>query len=249
VPGQFESEPWYTTAFDSLYPVLYAHRSVEAARREAAFALEQLHLRPGACLLDLCCGAGRHLVHLMQSHACLSGLDFSRDLLRIARAQLPPGVRLVRGDMRALPYAEAFDGIVNFFTSYGYFEADEENQRVLKNIAAALRPGGRFFMDYLNPDNVRETLVPESERELAGFRVVEKRWIDPQTERVNKITRVYRDDALHTETSESVRLYSFADMLCALRATGLNVSAVHGDFDGRPFSREAPRMLLTAERA
>jgi SAM-dependent methyltransferase len=222
---------------------------VESARTESAFALQQLNLRAGACLLDLCCGAGRHLTHLAQSHACLSGLDYSRDLLRIARRDLPRGVRLTRGDMRALPYVAAFDGIVNFFTSYGYFEHDEENHRVLQNIAIALRPGGRFFMDYLNPASLRANLVPMSEREVNGHQVVETRWIDESSQRVKKTTRIYKSDGSHSEIGESVRLYSLGDMLCALKADGLKVVSVHGDFDGRPFSDEAPRMLLTAERS
>ncbi|MFM1918831.1 MAG: hypothetical protein RLZZ303_465 [Candidatus Hydrogenedentota bacterium] len=239
---------WYATAFDALYPLLYAHRSVEAAKAEADFAMR--HLRLGHCgkILDLCCGGGRHLIHLSSYCVELVGLDYSRDLLRIANDHLPANVLLTRGDMRHLPFEAAFDAVVNFFTSFGYFEEDSENARVPRQMALALRPGGRFFMDYLNPAHVRANLLSESRREAGNLTVLEERWIDSARSRVNKRTKVLEAGGVRTETFESVRLYSFEEMHALLGASGLVVEQVFGDYDGSPHKATSPRMMFVGSR-
>lgn len=239
---------WYATAFDTLYPLLYAHRSVEAAKAEVEFAMRQLRLEHCGKILDLCCGGGRHLLHLSAYCVELVGLDYSRDLLRIANDHLPANVLLTRGDMRHLPFKAAFDAVVNFFTSFGYFEEDEENARVPRQMALALRPGGRFFMDYLNPVHVRANLVPESRREAGRLTVLEERWIDSARSRVNKRTRVLEDGNLRAETFESVRLYSLDEMMSVLVEAGLRVERIFGDYDASPYDASSPRMMFVGSR-
>lgn len=239
---------WYATAFDILYPLLYAHRSVEAAKAEADFAMRHLRLEHCGKILDLCCGGGRHLLHLSTYCVELVGLDYSRDLLRIANDHLPANVLLTRGDMRHLPFEAAFDAVVNFFTSFGYFEEDDENARVPRQMALALRPGGRFFMDYLNPVHVRANLLPESRREAGGLTVLEERWIDSARSRVNKRTRVLEDGGLRAETFESVRLYSLDEMMSVLVEAGLRVERTFGDYDASPHDASSPRMMFVGSR-
>ncbi|MBI1321511.1 MAG: methyltransferase domain-containing protein [Candidatus Hydrogenedens sp.] len=248
-PGDAVQADWYASAFDTLYPILYAHRSVESARQEAAFAIEQLRLDERGVVLDLCCGGGRHLLHLAESCHELIGLDYSADLLSIAREHLPGRVQLVRGDMRALPFVGAFDAVANFFTSFGYFQDESENRAVLESLARALKPGGRFFMDYLNPDHLKNSLVPESEREHEGLCIREKRWIDSERLRVNKTTRVYEGDTLRSTASESVRLYSLDEMRSLTADAGLLVEGVYGDYSAVAFGPEHPRMILVGQRS
>jgi len=238
---------WYASAFDTLYPILYAHRSVESARQEAAFAIEQLKLDECGIVLDLCCGGGRHLLHLATSCHELIGLDYSGDLLAIAKDHLPERVQLVRGDMRALPFVSAFDAAANFFTSFGYFQEEAENRAVLESLSRALKPGGRFFMDYLNPEYVVNTLVPASEREHEGLLIEERRWID--CGRVNKTTRVFEDGVLKADASESVRLYPLECMRELLADAGLAVEAVYGNYDAASYCSERPRMILVGQRS
>lgn len=239
---------WYATAFDTLYPLLYAHRSIEAASAEVEFAMQQLRLDHCGTLLDLCCGGGRHLSHLSRYCVELVGLDYSSDLLRLAQDHLPANVLLVRGDMRVLPFEGSFDAVVNFFTSFGYFQTDVENALVPQQMARALKPGGRFFMDYLNPVFVRDTLTERSEREIAGATVREHRWIDSVHSRVNKRTSVYRDNVLDSETVESVRLYSLEEMRAVLHDAGLAIETVFGDYDGSDYSGTSPRMIFVGGR-
>jgi SAM-dependent methyltransferase len=240
---------WFESAFDALYPVVYAHRTVEAAVEEAHFAARQTGLRGDETVLDLCCGNGRHLGHLSGVTSRAVGLDYSADLLCVARHALGSRARLVRGDMRSLPFTSCFDVVFNFFTSFGYFQEEADNVEVARQLARALKPGGRFFMDYLNPARVEATLVPHSQREQDGFLIHEERWIDRAARRVNKTTLVTRDEEVVTRAAESVRLYPREELVALLGGCGLEVARAFGGYGGDPFNARSERMILVGRRA
>ncbi len=242
-------ENWFASAFDALYPIIYAHRTVEAASAESAFAIAQLELTDTSSVLDLCCGNGRHMVHLLRHTPHVTGLDYSPDLLGFARTQLGASGRLLRGDMRAIPFEGAFDAVANFFTSFGYFQDYAENLSVAQGIARALKPTGRFFVDYLNPEYVRNHLDPESRRSAEDLEIREQRWVDEATQRVNKVTEVTRDGQHVSRSSESVRLYSPAELDALLDEAGLRVEARYGNYDGSPVSAAHPRQIIVGMRA
>ena len=239
---------WYLHAFDALYPVVYAHRSLEAARPEVDFAAKVLGIASNDAVLDLCCGNARHMLRLHAYTPRVYGLDYSADLLRHARSFFSDRSRLVRGDMRALPFCNAFDVLVNFFTSFGYFVHREEDQAVLNAMACALKENGRFLMDYLNPQYVRDHLVPRSSRSQAGFEIREERWIDSARQRINKHTLVITPEGQEIATSESVRLYDHQELEAMMESAGLQVLRVYGNYDGDPFEPAHARMILTGRR-
>lgn len=239
---------WYASAFGPLYAMLYAHRDVKAAEMESSFAAAQVELKLTDAALDLCCGNGRHLVHLTKRTKHAVGVDYSLNMLQMARREVGGKAGLVRADMRALPFAEAFDVVFNFFTSFGYFLSDGENRLAAQCMARALRPGGRFFMDYLNPPQVERSLVPHSEREQNGFVIVEDRWIDWEARRINKQTLVRQGDTAAEKTIESVRLYTREELGGLLRGAGLEIDQAFGDYSGKPLDDTQPRMILVGHR-
>jgi SAM-dependent methyltransferase len=244
VPSEVDSA-WYERSFDAQYRLLYAHRTVEAAKREAVFAARLLELRPDDRVLDLCCGNGRHMTHLSKISRNLVGLDYSTALLSDARGLLGGEAALVRGDMRRLPFDGAFDVLTNFFTSFGYFREEAENAEVMVQASRALKSGGRFFIDHINAEYARKTLVPNSERELDGKRVEERRWVDEGARRVNKVTKLWDGDELLGEWGESVRLYEPEEFLEILARGRLMALRMFGDYDGAPRGADKPRMIVT----
>jgi SAM-dependent methyltransferase len=137
---------WWESWFGEEYLDLYPHRDVESARREAAFALARLAPRPTP-LLDLCCGSGRHSLRFSEAGIAPVALDYSAPLLELARRR-DPRIRIVRGDMRSLPFPnESFRSVVNFFTSFGYFLRETENLAVVAEIERVLRDVGVFLCD------------------------------------------------------------------------------------------------------
>ncbi|HPO15566.1 MAG TPA: methyltransferase domain-containing protein [Candidatus Hydrogenedentes bacterium] len=241
-------QDWYATSFGALYPILYAHRTIEAAAQECTFALQQTNLSPDTHCIDLCCGNGRHLVHLARHTPWASGIDYSTELLRIARTTLANRARLIRADLRALPFQEKFDVAFSFFTSFGYFQTEEENLTAARNMVHTLKPGGKLFMDSFNPIYLEQHLLPHSERVQQGCRITEDRWIDSQTRRINKITTVHQDNTLTAQVGESVRMYALDELSEMFARTGLEIDRVFGDYGGQAFGDTQPRMILLGHR-
>lgn len=239
---------WYRHAFDDLYPVVYAHRTPESASPEVAFAARVLGLAPGERVLDLACGNGRHMIHLAAMGFKVVGLDYSRDLLTLARNALHSHAGLVRGDMRCLPFSSVFDVVTNFFTSFGYFLDDRDNLLTVLAVADALKPGGRFFIDYANRQYVETTLVPRSSRRSGDYEIAEERWIDRAKHRVNKITTVFRDGRQLARSEESVRLYSLDELKVLLERGGLHADDIYGDFEGANYDTTSPRLIVVGHK-
>src|SRR5262249_23546209 len=161
------------------------HRDLDSARREVAFALERLAPQPMP-LLDLCCGSGWHSLRFAEKGFPPVGLDYSAPLLELARAR-GQGLHFVRGDMRALPFADgAFRSVVNFFTSFGYFLREMDNLAVLTEIERVLEPGGRFLCDTFGRDYVVSRLVPEENLSTGDKEYTIRRSWNRETRRVEK---------------------------------------------------------------
>lgn len=231
---------WFETAFRRDYLDLYYRRDDAAAKGEAAFAVRALGLPPGSRVLDVACGAGRHARALAALGHTVVGADLSRELLAAAAE-----VRRVRADMRALPFEGAFDAATSFFTSFGYFD-DAGNLRTLRSIAASLRRGGVFFLDFLNAVAVRAKLVPESVEERGGKRFRVRRWIEAGRVRKEVVIEGDGDPRAYVE---HVRLYLPHDLERLARAAGLSPVALYGDFDGRDYTTDAPRCILVSRKA
>jgi SAM-dependent methyltransferase len=240
---------WYRRAFGRFYLEVYAHRDDASAGAEASFALRALGVGPGARVLDLACGAGRHARSLAAQGARVTGADLSPELLSEA-ARRGGGPMFARADMRALPFRAAFDAVCLFFTSFGYFEERGEDERVLAEAARVLRDGGGLLLDLPARSRVIADLVPESEEAREGFRVVQRRWMTGDGLRVEKEVRVLDGagrPAAHW--TESVRLYAPEEIEAMLRAAGLAVEARYGDLCGAALGGAAPRFVTVSRKA
>ena len=240
---------WWARWFNETYAEVYNHRDLESARREMEFAAQSLRLNPDHRILDLCCGNGRHTRAAAEAGLIRTiGMDYSNALLRQARTA--HGVkRILRGDMRALPFPNAFfDALVMFFTSFGYFENQPHDMTVLREIARVLANGGGCLIDYLNPCHLRNTLVPHSEKRIGNRRIIEERSLVNDGRRVRKNITIETEGKIERFT-ESVRLYESGAMIELLAGVGLEPDSLYGDFDGQPFGDSSPRMILVRSKS
>ena len=117
-------------------------------------------------------------------------------------------VRLLRGDMRALPVAGGWGGIALFFTAFGYFD-EQTNRACLAAWRQLLAPGGALLLDVPRADAVAASLVPRSERRLGdGSLLIEERRFDGH--RVEKRSTIERPAGPPCSWTESVRIHDDA---------------------------------------
>jgi SAM-dependent methyltransferase len=238
---------WWKDWFNEVYLDVYSHRDEEQADDEVALILDLLPLKQNHRILDFCCGNGRHSRALTRAgYTHVIGMDYSKALLQQGH-QINSGTPLVRGDMFSPPFQnQSLDAVVSFFTSFGYFD-DERNLKVLHEVARILKPDGWYVLDYLNPKQVIDTLVPESQRQEGRYHITERRSLSADQTRIEKtITIQYNRES--REFHESVRLYSYPEMVRMWQSVGLNVLEVLGDFKGNGFREDSPRMILMGKR-
>jgi len=151
--------------------------------------------------------------------------------------------------MRCLPLAEAsFDWVLNFFTSFGYFERERENFLVLEEIARVLTDGGRFLIDLMNPGPAIANLKPRDVESLEDGEAEVERWYDSASLRINKRITVRSSHEPPRTFRESVRLYQPEEVTVGLRWAGLEVDSLFGSFQGDPYARDSERLILIGHK-
>ncbi|HEY0527431.1 MAG TPA: class I SAM-dependent methyltransferase [Gemmatimonadaceae bacterium] len=225
--------------------------TLERDRTEAARLTEILGLPVGARLLDVPCGQGRHAHLLAEAGYDVDGLDYSSELLAVAKKRgTGKTLRYTRGDMRKMParWSSRFDAVLNLFTSFGFFAHPRDDARVIREFARVLKPGGRLIWHGGSRDGVMARFLTRDwwtaadgtlfaqEREfdsLAGVLTVNSTW-----KRGNRSgNRVHR-----------IRLYTPTRLAELCADAGLVVEEAFDSFDDRSLRRTSSEMMLVARK-
>lgn len=109
-------------------------------------------VEPGMDVLDVACGTGNATLPAAREGARVTGLDFSPDLLAIARERAADAmieVEWVEGDAQELPFPDAsFDRVISTF---GHMFAPD-HQRTAAEMRRVCRPGGRIAVACWTPE-------------------------------------------------------------------------------------------------
>jgi SAM-dependent methyltransferase len=148
---------------------LFGPERMEAAPQEVDTIIAMLGLQPGAVILDLCCGVGRHSLEFARRGYAVTGVDRTAAYLQTARevsAAENLDVEWVQADAREFLRPEAFDLAINMYTSFGYFEDPAEDRRVAENLFRSLKPGGSLMIDLMGKERLARIFSPRSWDEL-----------------------------------------------------------------------------------
>ncbi len=245
-------KPWFVDLFDEDYLRTLPFLTPQATQSEAEFVIEAMGLQPGAQVLDIGCGYGRHAMELAARGFHVVGLDLSTPLLvRGGEEAMRRGLEInfVRGDMRELDFDAQFDGAYCMFSTFGYFD-DETNKKTVSNIARALKPGGRVMIEILNRDYVIADLPTRVWWEGEGCVVLEEVELNYFSSRIQVNRSVVFDDGRQLEQEISVRAYSLHEVGKLMHAAGFRVLEVSGGYHtrGRFFGNQSRHIIVLAER-
>lgn len=235
-------EEWFNT--EEYQNVYRRHNDVEAEKL-VNLILANISLDKSAGIIDLACGTGRHSIHFAERGYNVTAVDLSDNLLNIAsKAAGCQGLKInfVNGDLRKFCITSKFDLAVNLFTSFGYFETDDENFSLFSNAYELLNDGGYFVLDYFNADYLRNNLIPHSEDVLSEEKIIQERKIVG-----NRVIKdiIIKKNGIRKTFRESVRMYSVAEIKDRLEKRRLRIVNMFGDFDGNNFDlNSSPRIII-----
>ena len=237
-------ESWFDTAY---YHALYAHRNDAEAMAFMDALVGYLRLESGAKVVDVACGKGRHAAYLAELGMDVLGLDLSENSIEQAKLLNKEGASFVCHDMREDVPHQGFHAVFNLFTSFGYFDNSQEDERVLQNMHDACLPCGFVIQDYLNASSVLSHLPQEDFFERGGYGFRTKKH---QTgNHIVKNIEVRDGEAVHA-FQEQVRIFSREQLESLHRKAGLEVIAVFGDYHLGAFDEKtSPRIVLVSKKS
>ncbi len=243
-------KPWHE---DATFWQLRARFMFGQARwDQAAAEVEQmaglLGLSPGACVLDMGCGPGRHSLEMARRGFRVLGVDRTRPYLEDARlrartANLP--VEFVEEDMRTFCRPLKFDAALSMFTSFGYFSDPKEDRRVVDNLFHSLRPGGKLVVELIGKEIIARKFQARDWYESDGVFLLAERSIDSGWNWIRN-RETYLAGGQRWEFVVDHRLYSAGELSTLFLGCGFARVMVYGDLSGAPYGIDAKRLVVVA---
>lgn len=242
----FADEAFWATS----YPFMFPETSFALAVEQVDQLVALTGLASGT-VLDLACGPGRHSVPLAKRGFRVTGVDRTHFLLDKARAYAAAEnveIEWVQEDMRELKRIETFDLALSLFTSFGYFEAPEENLAVVENVHASLKPGGTFVLDMMGKEVLARIYQPSDVQDIPGAgMVVQRRKVIEDWSRIEMEWIFIREAAQKTYRLRHW-LYAGTELKALLLNGGFETVRLFGDLAGAPYGPAASRLVAVARK-
>lgn len=221
---------------------------------EVAGIINLLDLQPDQRILDIPCGYGRHSIGLAQKSLNVLGVDLNSVHLNKAfrdaeKAKVKIDFR--KGDMESIGYSNEFDAVINVFYSFGFFETEERNFRVLQNFYQVLKNGGKFlFHTDVNVPRILQGKYKQDEvRQLTSgkqLKIIEN--YDSLTKRINGSWIIQDANGAETRKDYSVRVYFKDEFITFCRQAGFQKFWVYSDWDGSIYKDDSEDMIIIAQK-
>lgn len=242
-------ENWFKDWFNSpYYHILYKNRDENEAIKVIDQIISQLKPPKDSKIVDIACGKGRHAFHLATYPFDVTGIDLSESSIAEALTNEKENLHFYTHDMRLPFWINYFNYAFNFFTSFGYFKTNKENENAVRTISQSLTKGGFFIIDYINTGYVTNHIVHSEEKNIDGIKFSIIRWHDDH----KFYKKIIIDDPAVSNSIvfvEEVQKFSVKDFEILFNMHGLHIKSVYGNYE---FSRydetTSPRMIIVAEK-
>lgn len=246
---------WYRDLFEGRWAEFWVEEFSEygdMTEYDVSFLKETL--RRGVTL-DLCCGVGRHSIPLSHFTFVVS-YDLSKYFLhtlivKSGREGRYENLNPIQGDMRRLPFkSESFDNVINFYTSFGYFN-DEENELVLREVSRILKPNGIFVLETVNAGWIIRNFRDRSRDETNSFYVLEERNLNWSRKKIrSNWVLIGKGEGKIRETIVEHRIYDLNELKSLLSKVGLKVMDVFGSSGREEFHEtRSSRILIVSQKS
>ena len=213
--------------------------------------IQLFNLKKGDRVLDSCCGVGRHSIELAKEGMSVTGVDIT-DIYIEAASQTAKEMNLLIdfkiADVRDYCKENAFDYILNLYTSYGYFETQQEEQRYLENVYQSLVVGGKFIIDTMSKEALaRDFIEDEWFEEDSKTICLSYKIIDDFSRIVNR-WMIIDEKGNRQDTTFSHKLYSGQELKNILLNVGFKNIKLYGALDGRLYDHNVKRLVIVGEK-
>lgn len=238
---QKETENWFTSWFDTpYYHILYKDRDYQEALVFMKKLTNFLKLKKGGTILDLACGKGRHAISLNKLGYDVTGVDLSPASIVYAKNYENETLHFDVHDM-CKPYPKKFDAVFNLFTSFGYFENEQDNLRTLMAIKANLNTTGKAVIDFMNVNAIISNLIEK-----------ETKTIDKITFHIHRYVKdgyifkdiSFRDNNENYAFTEKVKALTLDDFQTYFKKAGIELLFTFGDYNLETFNPEKSQRLI-----
>ncbi len=242
----FEDESFWIET----YPFIFPESKFQAAEELVDKLLELVNLSSGS-VLDLCCGPGRFCIPFARREFRVTGVDRTPFLLNKAKTRAADeglDIEWVQEDMREFLRPNAFDLVLNSYTSFGYFDDKAEDLKVLQNVLANLVPGGAVVIDIIGKERLAKIFLSTTSEKLDdGTLMVYRREIFDEWTRIrNEWTMVKGSEVLSFSFHHTI--YSGQELKDRLADVGFNEVKLYGNFEGVEYGRKADRLIAVARK-
>ena len=243
---------WWKGFFrEGVYP-LASLIDIDATRLEVRELRRLLPAGRGARVLDVACGVGRHSVPLAAAGYDVTGLDYSASYLKQARRRAQRAklaVRFVQGDMRRLPFAGRFDVVLNLWTSFGYFPSRADDERTLRSMRRALKPGGWLVLEVVDPARFTGGFPPRHWDRIRGYWMLEATSLREGKDPAMIAERfIIAPNGRTSRARTFVRMYSRPRLKAALEKAGFERVALGRGLIEQGAGAKPSRILALARR-
>jgi SAM-dependent methyltransferase len=236
------TKKWYASWFDTpYYHILYKERD----NQEAEFFIDNitnyLNLPDDVKVLDLACGKGRHALYLNKLGYNVTGADLSENSINCSKKDENLTLKFVVHDMRN-EFEDKFHAIFNLFTSFGYFENDNDNLTTLKAIKNSLTDDGFAVIDFMNVNEVIKNLIPNEVKSVDGINFHIKRYVSE-----NHIFKEidFEADGQKFHFTEKVKALTLNDFEEMMAQAGIYLLDIFGDYKLHKFHKtESERLIM-----
>ena len=128
------------------YEKVYSWKDYEKDARVLKGIIAKNQRSEGNELLEVGCGTGRYLEQFNKSFSC-TGIDISRDMLKIARRKRLRNAKLVEGDMVRMKLDKKFDVVLCLFGVLPYVKTYSNLRKTVRSFSMHMKKGGVLIVD------------------------------------------------------------------------------------------------------